>query len=181
MPFRAAFKRLLAPIFNFRTSREVPMAKHGNQPKAWTVHYSVRRLACGNGGYNGGNDGGNDGGNGGGNDNCRDDEKNCGEKGGDNGRNDDDCVKNGRVNYGRDDDDGGDDGNDTNDCKNCCGNNCCVGDKRDARASGGIIMVLPMYHNGIHTVLVSSRFTDRCLEERARVSLNFHNGTITYS
>jgi hypothetical protein len=153
MPFRAAFKRLLAPIFNFRTSREVPMAKHGNQPKAWTVHHSVRRLACGNGG---------------GNDNCRDDEKNCGEKGGDNGRNDDDCVKNGRVNY-------------TNDCKNCCGNNCCVGDKRDARASGGIIMVLPMYHNGIHTVLVSSRFTDRCSEERARVSLNFHNGTITYS
>ncbi len=130
MSFRAAFKRLLAPIFkNLRASRKLPKIRDALLHVPWSMafylqnsHLSVygdivvvRNMGCDNGGYDdGGDDGGGNGDDG-------------GRNGGDGGGNDD--------KYG---------------CSDGAANDGCVG------ASGENI-VIPFHDgdNGAHAVLYS--------------------------
>ena len=135
MAFRSAFKRILAPIFSTPASKEVTGVRHVNQLKAWSMPNikAIRNVARGGGNDDGAAGNGIDG--------------------------HDDGNDNGVDNVGADDgDDGYDAGNDAgNGTEDSYGDDKGGIDDNDGRSRGGVIMVLPMFDDGIHAVSVLSR------------------------
>ena len=166
MAFRSAFKRLLAPVFNTRASRELTGVRHANQRIAWSIPdiETIRNVA---------RDEGNDDGVG---DVSADDVVDINDD-----YDDDDRDSNDGVDGNNDHVNGNDDGNDTEDSYGSDkdgihdnGGEEPYGDRKDddnshtnvcnifrdnaaykhvCRIRGGIIMVVP----GFHDMLVSTR------------------------